>query len=143
MNGATILDDTWNMTSTSFESAVKVLNELANGRTKILVVGSMTDLGAWGYRMHTEIGKIICQYSVDLLITIGHLAAKTGSYVAEQETNCEVHMFDIHGNDKGYSRAYNLLENRLDKNSLVLLKGDMLSKGMLMLADKLKEKMVF
>ncbi|WP_026694589.1 Mur ligase family protein [Peribacillus kribbensis] len=136
IKGSTILDDSWNITSTSLESAVKVLNELSNGRKRILVIDSMTDLGAWGIIMQMEVGKIICHYGVDILITIGWLAGKTGSYVAEQEIGCEVHMFD----DFGYSLAYNLLVEKIDENSLILLKGDMVSRGMKRLVAKLKEK---
>jgi UDP-N-acetylmuramoyl-tripeptide--D-alanyl-D-alanine ligase len=138
MNGATILDDTWNMTSTSIESAMEVLNDIANGRAKILVMGSMTDLGAWGFRMHEEVGKIICNHGVDTLITIGYLAGKTGSYVLEHGTDCKVHTFD----DQGHFLAYFLLKETADENSLILLKGDMLSKGMKMLAAKLKGKRI-
>ena len=71
MNDATIIDDTWSITTTSLEAALKVLNELGKGKKKIAIIGTITDLGSWGYVIHEEAGELVHRIGADVLITIG------------------------------------------------------------------------
>ena len=48
LNHSIILDDTWSITTTSLEAALKVLNALGDGKKKVAVIGTITDLGLGG-----------------------------------------------------------------------------------------------
>lgn len=45
INGSIILDDTWSITTTSLDAALKVLNEVKLRKKRIAVIGTITDLG--------------------------------------------------------------------------------------------------
>ena len=80
INGSTILDDTWSMTTTSLEAALKVLKEVGQGKKRVAILGTITDLGSWGYIIHEQAGELICQIGVDVLITIGEHARIMADY---------------------------------------------------------------
>ncbi|CAH2714589.1 UDP-N-acetylmuramoyl-tripeptide--D-alanyl-D-alanine ligase [Neobacillus rhizosphaerae] len=134
MNGSTILDDTWSMTTTSLEAALKVLNELGKEKKRVAILGTITDLGSWGYVIHEQAGEIICEKGVDVLITIGEHARIMADHAVENGLNAQVYTF------KNSPLAYDLLTKIVDQETIVLIKGDMYSKAIIDLASKLRKK---
>ncbi|MBY0121274.1 UDP-N-acetylmuramoyl-tripeptide--D-alanyl-D-alanine ligase [Bacillus sp. S/N-304-OC-R1] len=134
INGSTILDDTWSMTSTSLEAGLKVLSEIGKGKKKIAVLGGMTDLGAWGYIIHEKTGEMIARQDVDVLITIGELARIMGEHAVKSGSNAKLYSFN------NSILVVNLIKKMLDKNTIVLIKGDMYIKEVYELAIKLRAK---
>jgi len=134
MNGSTILDDTWSITTTSLEAALKVLNEVGRGKKKIAILGTLTDLGSWGYTIHKQAGEIICQLGVDVLITIGQHASIMAEHALKTGLNAQVYTY------KNSPLVYHLLTEILDENSIVLIKGDMYSKPIIELAKNLRKR---
>ena len=65
----TIIDDTYNANYDSMKYAIKYLSNL-NGR-KIAVLGDMKELGDYSINLHKEIGKLIYEEKIDILITVG------------------------------------------------------------------------
>lgn len=134
INGSTILDDTWSMTTTSLEAALHVLKELGQGKKRVAILGTITDLGSWGYIIHELAGELICQIGVDVLITIGEHARLMADHVVKSGSNSQVHTFN------NSILVYDLLKKIVDKNTVILIKGDMYSLPIIELASKLSKK---
>lgn len=78
INGCTIIDDTWNCTPMSMESAIKVLKSLGKSKTTVAVFGYMPRLGAAGKQEYYRIGEKLAKAGIDFIITIGDDAGKIG-----------------------------------------------------------------
>ncbi|WP_342511552.1 UDP-N-acetylmuramoyl-tripeptide--D-alanyl-D-alanine ligase [Sporosarcina sp. FSL K6-1522] len=133
INGSTILDDTWSMTTTSLEAALNVLKEIGQGKNKIAILGTITDLGSWGYIIHEQAGELIAQIGVDVLITIGEHARIMADHVVASGLNTRVYTFN------NSILVMDLLKKIVDEHTIVLIKGDMYSKAIIDLAVKLRK----
>lgn len=134
INNSLVLDDTWSITTTSLEAAVKVLDSIGKDKKKIAIIGTITDLGSWGYTIHEQAGEIIFKNNVDVLITIGEHARIIGEHAKKLGLRVPVHAFN------NSILAYQLLEKLIDDRTIILIKGDMYSETMRELASKLKKK---
>ena len=134
INGSTILDDTWSITTTSLEAALKVLKEVGQGKKKVAILGTITDLGSWGYIIHEQAGELIYQIGVDVLITIGEHARIMADQAVKSGLISPVHTFN------NSILVFDLLKNIVDENTIILIKGDMYSKPIIELAVKLRKK---
>ncbi|MCR9191961.1 MAG: UDP-N-acetylmuramoyl-tripeptide--D-alanyl-D-alanine ligase [Gammaproteobacteria bacterium] len=109
-NKATIIDDSYNANLRSALTAVDVLAQRSGVR--ILVLGDMAELGAWGARHHEEIGLAAREQGIDWVLTCGKLSVKAalafGSGGKHYETQADL--------------AKDLLR-RLDAKTTVLVKG--------------------
>ncbi|WP_431028583.1 Mur ligase family protein [Lysinibacillus sp. LZ02] len=134
MNGALLLDDTWSITTTSLSAALDVLNALANRKKRVAIIGTITDVGSWGYTIHEQAGELIYKKGVDVLITVGEHAKIMGDYAVKLGFQQPVYSF------KNSILVYDLLKDIVDSNTIILIKGDMYSKTMIELASKLRKK---
>ena len=73
LNGALILDDTYNANPDSMRAALEVLAGLPGRR--LFVMGDMGEVGAAAGQMHDEIGGYAKSQGIDRLLAIGDLAA--------------------------------------------------------------------
>lgn len=134
LNGATIIDDTWSITTTSLEAALRVLENIGSAKKKIAVVGTITDLGSWGYVIHERAGEIIAESKIDVLFTVGKHAKIMADTVSKKGAPMEVHSFNNH------ILAYELLKKIATEDSIVLIKGDMFSEAIKKLSNLLRGK---
>ncbi len=134
INGSTLIDDTWSMTTTSLEAALKVLKEVGQGRNRVAILGTITDLGSWGYIIHEQAGELIHQIGVDVLITIGEHARIMADHATKIGLNAQVYTFN------NSILVFDLLKKMVDENTIILIKGDMYSKPIVDLAVKLRKK---
>ena len=72
INGATIIDDTYNANPDSVKAAIAVLVNAAGA--KWLVLGDMGEVGDRGPAFHREIGEYARAAGVDRLLAVGDLA---------------------------------------------------------------------
>lgn len=82
INGATLLDDTYNASPASVHAALDTLAALHPAGQRIAVLGDMLELGEAAERLHLEVGAHAAAVA-DLLVTRGDLAA---GMIAAQET---------------------------------------------------------
>lgn len=134
INGTTIIDDTWSITTTSLQAALQVLQVIDPAKKKIAVIGTITDLGSWGYIIHQRAGDIIAQSKIDVLLTIGEHAKIMADTVSKKSTKIDVHSFNNH------ILAYEFLKQIATEESIVLIKGDMFSESIKKLATLLRRK---
>ena len=91
VNGATIIDDTYNANPDSVKAAIAVLANAAGA--KWLVLGDMGEVGDRGPAFHREIGEYARAAGVDRLLTVGELATHAvaafgpgGKHYADQDS---------------------------------------------------------
>lgn len=72
--GIVLIDDCYNANPMSMRSAIDDLVETAPGR-RVAVLGDMLELGPEEPRFHREIGAYAAERGVELLVTVGPLAA--------------------------------------------------------------------
>lgn len=131
INGSILIDDTWSMTTTSLKAALEVLNALGKSKKKVAIIGSMTDLGSSGYKIHKQAGELIHEIGVDVLITIGEHASIMAEQVKNLGMDIPVYAF------KNSILVYPLLQEMVDSNTIILVKGDMYSQTIHELVEKL------
>lgn len=74
--GIRIINDAYNSNPSSLSYAIEQLARF--GRRRILVVGDMLELGEESEGLHFEIGKIVAEKEIDILISVGKLAQQIG-----------------------------------------------------------------
>ena len=77
LQGAILIDDTYNANPESARAAIAVLAQ-APGR-KLLVLGDMGELGAGAAEMHAGIGAHARERGIDRLLTLGALSARAAA----------------------------------------------------------------
>ena len=73
--GVLMIDDCYNANPMSMRAAIDDLTETARGRP-VAVLGDMLELGAEAPRLHREIGRHARARGVELLVSVGPLAAQ-------------------------------------------------------------------
>lgn len=73
-SGAELIDDSYNANPQSARAAIDVL--AARGGRGWLVLGDMRELGPEGARLHAEVGERAREVGLDMLWTVGSLAAE-------------------------------------------------------------------
>lgn len=120
-SGALILDDTYNASPESTLAALNLLDELT-GR-KIAVLGDMLELGQYERMGHEMVGVRAAEV-VDELITVG----SRGQLIAQAAMDAGLNSSAITRVEDS-SQAIQVITDRLDSNTIVLVKG---SRGMQM-----------
>ncbi|NRA52858.1 MAG: UDP-N-acetylmuramoyl-tripeptide--D-alanyl-D-alanine ligase [Gammaproteobacteria bacterium] len=83
----TVIDDTYNANSSSIAAAVKLLGRRQG--YKILVLADMAELGDYAVECHKELGPVIEQQQIDLLLTIGQFSQHYASTFSGQHYHFE------------------------------------------------------
>jgi UDP-N-acetylmuramoyl-tripeptide--D-alanyl-D-alanine ligase len=121
LQGATILDDTYNASPASSIAALNLLEEL-DGR-KIAVLGDMLELGAFEEEGHRKVGRRALDV-VAVLITVG----ERGRLIAEEALACGMERGEVFIEEDNYSTITRLREI-VAPGDIILVKG---SRGMKM-----------
>jgi UDP-N-acetylmuramoyl-tripeptide--D-alanyl-D-alanine ligase len=79
VSGITVIDDTYNANPASMAAALAELRANRQAGRQILVVGDMCELGAEATARHEQLGRDVAAAGIDLLFTVGSLAAQTAS----------------------------------------------------------------
>jgi UDP-N-acetylmuramoyl-tripeptide--D-alanyl-D-alanine ligase len=77
-DGVTVIDDCYNANPMSMRAALSDLADTAtsaDGARRVAVLGDMLELGPDERRYHAELGDVVLAAGVDVLVTVGPLAA--------------------------------------------------------------------
>ena len=119
INGATIIDDTYNASPASTLAALNLLNDLRNGtgRRRIAILGDMRELGSFTAEGHKQVGLHAARLT-DLLVTVGNL----GRIIADQARRSGLPTRAIHATDD-FETAVHILKQLTQPRDLLLVKG--------------------
>ncbi|MFH2069376.1 MAG: UDP-N-acetylmuramoyl-tripeptide--D-alanyl-D-alanine ligase [Candidatus Omnitrophota bacterium] len=70
-SGAYIVDDTYNANPASFREALSAFRRLAGNNRKVIIAGSMAELGRFSQKSHLSLGRFLAQVNPDCLILAG------------------------------------------------------------------------
>ncbi|AEB06871.1 UDP-N-acetylmuramoyl-tripeptide--D-alanyl-D-alanine ligase [Coriobacterium glomerans PW2] len=117
--GAKIIDDSYNASPESMAAGLDLLLALSGARRRIAVLGEMGELGERSERMHALVGAYAAAKQLDLLVCVGHEAARTMADAARL-MGMPAHRIEI------ASSAHAVLDrfgSGLGRGDLVLVKG--------------------
>ncbi len=119
VNGCTVIDDTWNTSPLSAASALQVLKEIGDSKTRIALLGYMPQLGDGDYarREYAKLGEKAVETGVDLLIVVGEEAREIGRKALELGMDPGKVYFCASGTE-----IYPILQPLLNDNAIVLMK---------------------
>jgi UDP-N-acetylmuramoyl-tripeptide--D-alanyl-D-alanine ligase len=81
--GGLLIADCYNANPTSMRAALRHLTDLAGGRRRVAVLGDMAELGEGARAYHREIGALLDQLGVEVVLAVGGQArAYGGSWFA-------------------------------------------------------------
>jgi UDP-N-acetylmuramoyl-tripeptide--D-alanyl-D-alanine ligase len=73
--GGMIVNDAYNANPVSMEAALRDLSERAAGRRRVAILGEMAELGREAGRFHREIGALVAELGIGLLVAVGEGAS--------------------------------------------------------------------
>ncbi len=117
IDGVKFICDFYNANPTSMECAVRELTRVANGR-KIAVLGDMLELGSYTEEEHRELGRLLSELPIDILIAVG-------PYMSFAASEFKKTVYRLTNADE----AAKILKEICKKGDTVLIKG---SRGMKM-----------
>ena len=109
VNGYKIIDETYNANYDSMREAIKNLGK-ESGR-KIAVLGDMLELGDYSKEIHSNIGKVVNENNIDLLVTVGN----DSKYINDNSNTNNVHF-------SNNEDAINYLKEIIKEGDIILLK---------------------
>ena len=115
--GTTVIDDTYNASYDSMKESIEMLGKVKDKR-RIAILGDMLELGEYSVKLHTDIGEVICDNKIDILITIGEYS----KYIADRAIELGFIQDFIYGFDKE-DESYDLLDSLLTDHDIILVKG--------------------
>ena len=110
LNGALVIDDSYNANPASVMAAIDLLVDL--GGFRVLVLGDMGELGEWEQQSHREVGLYAREKGVDALYAVGTLSALSFEAFGQG-----AQLFD------SKAALIAALRNELNANVRVLVKG--------------------
>lgn len=116
-----IVNDAYNASPMSVAAAIETLREVAKYR-KVAVLGDMLELGAIAVEAHEKIGEQLAKHHVDVVVTVGKLAAN----IAKRASLCGIEKVVACSN---HVEAQEALGKLLEPGDTILIKG---SRGMKM-----------
>ncbi len=80
-NKSLLIDDSHNSNPEAVKAAVGTFIKLGKGKKKIVVLGSMLELGKYSFKGHEEVGQYLAKNDIDVICTYGEYAKfiKTGA----------------------------------------------------------------
>jgi len=77
-NNSILIDDSYSANPHAVKAAVDVLSEIGKDKRKIVILGSMLELGPFTEKMHVDVGKYAAAKNIDRMITFGSKAKSIG-----------------------------------------------------------------
>jgi UDP-N-acetylmuramoyl-tripeptide--D-alanyl-D-alanine ligase len=130
VGGCIILNDTWNSNLTSLRAAFRALNGIAKGKKRIALIGEINALGDSKEEVARQVGAMIAELGVDILITYGSMSEGIASQCKKCKLESEVYVLPT------IEDIYCLLESKLDKDSILLVKSSMFDTSIRNLINK-------
>ena len=111
----TIINDCYNANFDSMKASVESLAQM--GGRKIAILGDMLELGEYSKKIHSDIGEVVANNNIDMLITVGE-EAKNIAKTAEEKGVDNSKIFTFNSNQE----VKDFLKNTVKKDDTILVK---------------------
>ena len=108
-----IIDDTYNASLDSVKNSLELLSKVED--RKVFIFADILELEEYGEKIHTEIGNMIIQNNIDVLICIGNLS----KYTYDLVSNSGIESYYFENNDLLIEKINTILK----QYDVVLVKG--------------------
>ncbi len=115
----TFIDDCYNANPESMMESLNVLEKLTNYKRKIAVISDMLEQGNFSENLHKNLGRLISEKKLNILITIGKYSFLTNETAKKYSKN--LICYHTSSKDKIYMKLVNILKN----GDVVLFKGSL------------------
>ena len=115
--GFVVIDDTYNASPASVQSALKTL-AMMEGERKIAVLGDMLELGEHAPAAHLEVGRTASEAGIDMLVVVGQMA----KLIARGAIDAGMPIASVSEYDDSW-RAAKELPEKVRERDVVLVKG--------------------
>ncbi|MBN2039897.1 MAG: UDP-N-acetylmuramoyl-tripeptide--D-alanyl-D-alanine ligase [Spirochaetes bacterium] len=116
--GYTIINDSYNSNPLSARYAVQSLHKIFPGRKKIAILSDMKELGEKSEKYHAELGKLIAETGIDLLMTWGEMSENITASAVKNGMNGNI---AVHFKEK--DELIRFAKKSIEINNVVLIKG--------------------
>ena len=127
-----LIDDSYSGQPEAMIIAIETLSRLPHMGRKVVVLGKMAELGDTSKARHIEVGEVVANSTVDVVIGI---CPEMKDMLAQVPNTKEKYYFE---NKEGLDEF--LLNNCLQNNDIVLIKGARYSSKLYQVTEKLLEK---
>jgi UDP-N-acetylmuramoyl-tripeptide--D-alanyl-D-alanine ligase len=112
VGGVTLINDAYNSNPGSARAAIDLLNSAGSGRQRVIVLGTMRELGAASQQCHADIAGLALASGADIVAGIGEFAPALESRNERERVITAPDVEDL----------WPQLQARLQRNAIVLLK---------------------
>jgi len=133
LGSLTVISDCYNANPASMKNALDILANLADSqkRRTVFICGDMAELGDSEQILHRQLGEQIAKAGVNLLITLGNLAAVAAESAKKTSPGIETRSFTNN------TDVCNNLRDLIKDSDIILVKGSRVNK-LELVVDKLK-----
>ncbi|MBQ3573613.1 MAG: UDP-N-acetylmuramoyl-tripeptide--D-alanyl-D-alanine ligase, partial [Clostridia bacterium] len=117
LGGCTLIKDCYNANPTSMRSGLEVLSLKADAKRRVACLGDMMELGTISEQAHREVGRLIPEFNVYCLITVGERA----KLIAEGAKGAGMSADNIHSFENNGQLCDNIMDI-LEDGDVMLLK---------------------
>lgn len=128
----TLIDDSYSGQPEAMRIAIETLSKMPAKGRKVVVLGKMAELGDTSQARHIEIGQVVAQNNIDVVIGV---CPEMKDMLAQVPDSKEKHYFE---NKDGLDEF--LINKLLQNNDIVLIKGARYSSKLYQVAEALIEK---
>ncbi len=128
----TLIDDSYSGQPEAMRIAIETLSKMPAKGRKVVVLGKMAELGDTSQARHIEIGQVVAQNNIDVVIGV---CSEMKDMLAQVPDSKEKHYFE---NKEGLDEF--LINKLLQNNDIVLIKGARYSSKLYQVAEALIEK---
>ena len=127
-----MIDDSYSGQPEAMIIAIETLDKMPHSGRKIVVLGKMAELGKTSKARHIEVGQVVAKSSIDVVVAV---CPEMKDMLAQLDASKETHYFE---NKDGLDEF--LINNLLQNNDIVLIKGARYSSKLYQVTDALLEK---
>jgi UDP-N-acetylmuramoyl-tripeptide--D-alanyl-D-alanine ligase len=133
ISSLTVISDCYNANPASMKNALDILANLTKyqNRRSVFICGDMAELGDSEQDLHRLLGRQITDAGVNLLITLGNLAALAADSAKQARPGLQIHKFP------SCEDLCNNLHKLIKDSDIILVKGSRINK-LEMVVEKLK-----
>jgi UDP-N-acetylmuramoyl-tripeptide--D-alanyl-D-alanine ligase len=112
VGGVTLINDAYNANPGSTRAAIELLNGTGSGRQRVIVLGTMRELGAASEQCHADIAGLALASGADIVAGIGEFAPALEKHDERERVITAPDVEDL----------WPMLQARLQRNAIILLK---------------------
>lgn len=135
INGAVVIDDTYNANPDSMRVAIDVL--VAQAGTTVMVMGDMGELGDDAAKLHAEIGAYAKKSGVQFFYTLGDMSLEAAKAYGQDDNQTQAQNFN------SVEALVEALKPVINQQTIVLVKGSRFMKMERVVNLITQEKMLF